>query len=503
MRRLSALAIAVGCALLATTPAHGQDAVKSAGLTPTQTAAIDAIGRRSIDEHGTPSVVIAVVKNGSFVYQKGFGLRNVEDAVPADAQTRYPIGSNTKQFTAASILMLQDQGKLRIDDQLAKYLPEIPHAHEVTLRNLLMHTGGYAEYTEIQTFDEIGARPATPAEIVGSVVSHPLGFKPGTKRQYSNTGYVLLQMVIERISGMRYADFLDHNIFKPLGMTSTYVKDSDDTQRDVATEYSSFALGPWEHALHIDYTWFGGAGSIVSNAADLAKWNAALDGGKLLSKRSQTEMMTPVKIDNNFPDYGLAIENSKLPNGHHMVFHGGNTTGAATQDARFPDDHLAIVVLANGGAYSYTSAVSAIYAILVPSAGTPKPSPKPKTSPTPIPGTSAATIAAAKTWLDSAIGGHVDLAQLRPDFRARMDREHLAALRALGAYGKRTYTLLNFDRRVPTSSYAFLVSAGKKQVAYLYSRDDDGSVAGAAIVPRIVFPPVGPVRATPLPSPGP
>jgi len=472
-------------------------------LTDAQRGAIDAIGRRSIDEHGAPSVEIAVLRDGEVVYQQGFGLRNIEDAVPPDARTRYPIGSNTKQFTATAILMLQDEGKLNVDDRLSKYLPEIPHAHQVTLRNLLMHTGGYAEFTEIGTFDELGARPATPAQVVGTVVSRPLGFTPGTKRQYSNTGYLLLQMVIERLSHLTYADFLQRRIFTPVGMTSTFVRDSNDTKPDVATEYESFALGPWEHALHLEYTWFGGAGAIISNASDLAKWNAALAGGKLLSSRSLTEMTTPVKIDANFPDYGFGIMNTKLPNGHRMISHGGNTTGAATQDARFPDDHLSIIVLSNSGAYDYNGAVNAIYALLVPSKPHPKPTPAQaaaKAPPLP-PGANQAMIGAAKAWLDAAVAGHVALAALRPDFRARMSHEHLAALRALARYGKRTYTFVSVERRAPSTAYLFSVATKAQKLLYVYGRDDDGSIGGVAIIPNIDFAAHSPPAAQPSPSP--
>ena len=135
-----------------------------------------------------------------------------------------------------------------------------------------MHTGGYAEFTAREDFDEVGARPATPAQVVAAAVRQPLVFTPGTKRQYSNTGYMLLQMVIERIcAGNATRDFVRSHIFAPLGMTSTFARVGDDTSADVATEYESFALGPWEHALHIDYTWFGGAGAIISNPDDLAQ----------------------------------------------------------------------------------------------------------------------------------------------------------------------------------------------------------------------------------------
>jgi D-alanyl-D-alanine carboxypeptidase len=459
-------------------------------LTPKQIAAIDAIGKRSVAGRATPGVTIAILQDGSVVYAKGFGYMNVEDAVPARGDTRYPIGSNTKQFTAAAILMLQDEGKLDIDDRLSKYLPEIPHANEVTLRNLLTHSAGYAEYTEIGTFDEIGNRPTTLAALVNTVDHRPLAFKPGTTREYSNTGYNLLALVIERVSGMSYGDFLEQRIFKPLGMTSTFVRSWDDTRPNVATEYSSYALGPWEHALHLDYSWFGGAGSIVSNAYDLAKWNAALSGGRLLSARSLTEMMTPHRIGKNdpFPDYGFGISVSHLPNGHLMVSHGGNTYGAATQDARFPDDHLGIVVLANSGFFSYNTAVSALYRVLVPSAAA-KPSARPGSArgKTLGPAANPAMVASAERWLDDAIAGRIDMTQLRPDFRAHMIPEHRGALQALAALGNRTYTLISTDRRPPTTSYLFAVKTPRKTLIYAFSRDDDGQIAGAEVIDTVTY----------------
>ncbi len=459
-------------------------------LTPQQIAAINAIGNKSVAGRAAPGVTIAILSRGSVVYAKGFGYMNVEDAVPARGDTSYPIGSNTKQFTATAILMLQDEGKLNVDDRLSKYLPNIPHANQVTLRNLLTHSGGYAEYTEIGTFDEIGNRPTTLQDLVNSVDHRPLAFTPGTAREYSNTGYNLLALLIEHVSGMSYGDFLEQRIFKPLGMTSTFVRGYDDTRPNVATEYESFALGPWEHATHLDYTWFGGAGAIISNARDLAKWNAALSGGRLLSKHSLTEMMTPHRIGKNdpFPDYGFGIEISHLPNGHLMISHGGNTYGAATQDARFPDDHLGIVVLANSGAFSYNSTVSALYRALVPSAAV-KPSPHPGATPGKAarPPADPAMVAAAQRWLDDAIAGRVDMSKLRPDFRAHLIPAHRAALQALGSLGSRTYKLVSTDRRPPTTAYLFMVKTAKKTLLYAYSRDDDGLVAGAEVIDTLTY----------------
>lgn len=503
-RRVAAVLAVCAAGLAAPGRAQVGDSAQP-NLTAAQVAAIDAIGQRSVAGKASPSVTIAIVKDDAIVYTKGFGLRNVEDAVAPDAQTRYPIGSNTKQFTAAAILLLEDEGKLDIDAPLSRYLPEIPHANEVRLRNLLTHSGGYAEFTEIGNFDELGNRPATPAQIVASVDRRPVAFVPGTKRQYSNTGYVLLTMVIERVSKMRYADFLQQKIFTPLAMTSTYVRTFDDAEPNVATEYESFSLGPWEHAEHLDYTWFSGAGSIISNAADLAKWNAGLDGGTLLSKRSLSQMMTPVNLGTAFPGYAFGIIVSKLPNGHRMISHGGNTAGAATQDARFPDDHLAIEVLANSGTFGYDAAVSAVYQALVPVPPTASPSPsaspaRPQRS-KPVPGSNPQMIAEARNWLDEAVAGHVDLGALRPDARARMSREHLAALRALAALGPRSYKLLQVDRRPPASGYVFMVNTPQKSLLYVYAKDDDGKISGVGVIEKVDYAAPGAPSPKPLTSP--
>jgi CubicO group peptidase (beta-lactamase class C family) len=498
---VAALATSVPCRASVPVPSPMPSTLQAppSGLSPAETAAVDAIGAASVAGRGAPGLTIEIERGGAVVYAKGFGYANVEDAVAATPETRYPIGSNTKQFTATAILLLQDEGKLSIDDPLAKYLPQIPHARSVTIRDLLTHAGGYAEFTAAADFDELGNRPATPAEVVGTVVAKPLAFKPGTKREYSNTGFELLLMVIERVSGMSYRDFLARKIFGPLGMTGTYVRDSDDTMPLVATEYATYALGPWEHALHIDYTWLGGAGAIVSDASDLFKWNAALDGGKLLSKTSLHEMMTPAKIAGpSFADYGFGIETPTLPNGRRAILHGGNTTGAATQDARFPDDDLEIVVLANSGTYDYTGAVNALYAVLAkPSpAASPAPSPAASASPaaaTPKPKAPPAGVVRAERWLDDAIAGKIAFSRLRPVMRANLSHEHLAALRALAALGPRTYTLAGIDRRPPATGYEFLLDTPKAHLIYLFLVDDDGLVAQVAVIERTAFaPPAGP-----------
>lgn len=481
MRRMliAALMLEFVIAVVVTLPKPVPAATPGA-VSASQTEALDRIGRLSVAGKAAPGVTIAVARNGTIVYAKGFGYRNIENSVAAAADTRYPIGSNTKQFTAAAILTLQDEGKLDVGDRLSKYLPEIPHSHEVTLRNLLTHAGGYAEFTAIDDFDEIGNRPTTLARVVATVDGRPLSFVPGTKRQYSNTGYELLSMVIERVSKMTYGEFLARHFFEPLGMSGTYLRYYDDTFANVATEYESFALGPWEHAQHIEYTWFAGAGAIVSSARDLVRWNAALDGGKVLSPRSLTEMITPITLGTSFPGYGFGIMATKLPNGHRMIAHGGNTEGAASQDARFPDDGLSIVVLSNGGEFDYNAAVSAIYDVFVPP--TTSRARKPSSPVASGPKADPAMVRAAERWLDDAVAGRIDLQKLRPSFRARLLPQRRAALRALAALGPRRYQLVDVDRRPPSTGYVFALKTAQKPLLYAYGRDDNGLVAAAAVI---------------------
>jgi CubicO group peptidase (beta-lactamase class C family) len=481
---------------LAGTGVAYSDTPQRAALEAGQVAAIDAVGRTSITAHAAPGLTIAVARDGQIVYNKGFGYRDVARQLSPDATTRYPIGSNTKQFTAAAILLLRDEGKLILDKPLAMYLPQIPHGREVTIRQLLTMTGGYAEYTELGEFNELVKRPATAARVVGTVVHRPLAFTPGSRYSYSNTGYMLLQMVIERISGTTYANFLRQRIFRPLGMHATYVRASHDSASNVAVEYTSFALGPWERAERWDYTWVSGAGGIVSDVTDLEKWNAGLDGHKLLSAHSFDQMTKPGTVDGkpNPSGYGFGITTARMPNGHRIIWHGGNTSGASTQDARFPDDHLAIIVLANSGFYNTNGAVEAIYGILVPQPSAEKPS---GAKPPALSGADPAMIKAATSWLDGAIAGRIDDAGVRADFRKQLTPPHRAALHALAKNGSRTYTLLGIDRRAPTTVYQFRLETPARTLLYAYMRDDAGSVASVVIIPWLVFP----KESEPTPAP--
>jgi len=493
---LSALATAT---LLSATAASAQTqppaAAAAGALAPEQIAAIEKIAATVIDRKATPSVAIGVAKNGKLVFAKAYGYRNLDDKVPADADTMYGIGSNTKQFTAAAILLLRDAGKLDIDAPVSRYLPSIPHGGEVTVRNLLTHTGGYAEFTELPDIDRLAARPATSEEILDTVVARPLGFKPGTKWQYSNTGYVMLATIVEKLSGTSYEDFLRTRIFEPLGMTRTRYEDESLVETDRATGYSRFAMGVQEHESHLDYTWLSGAGAIESTLADLETWNNAIDRGTLLSAASREMMHTSFKLaDGSDTRYGFGLFLQPLPGGKHAVLHGGDTTGFGTQDARFVEDGIDVIVLTNQEPASYNAIMSAVYRVVVPPAPpAPLPttapavpaagaSPKPAATPAPIPYSKPEVDALARRWLDDAIAGKIDFTKLRPSARAALRLPRIqAALRDLARFGDRTYTLVNVDRRAPSSAYQYLLRTSKRTLLYIFSIDDDGLVAGGDV----------------------
>ena len=438
------------------------------------------------------------------MFAKAYGYRNLDDKVPADADTMYGIGSNTKQFTAAAILLLRDAGKLDVDAPVSRYLPSIPHGGEVTVRNLLTHTGGYAEFTELPDVDRLAARPATNEEILDTVVSRPLGFKPGTKWQYSNTGYVMLATIVERLSGMSYEDFLRTRIFEPLGMTRTRYEDESLVETDRATGYTRFAMGVQEHESHLDYTWLSGAGAIESTLADLETWNNAIDRGTLLSAASREMMHTSFKLaDGSDTRYGFGLFLQPLPGGKHVVLHGGDTTGFGTQDARFVEDGIDVIVLTNQEPASYNAIMSAVYRAVVP-----PPAPSPTAAPAPsgprpptrrsrrrqpaaqphrsprlrrrrsrIPNPrSTRSRGAGSTTRSPARSTSRSCA---PSARAALRLPRIqAALRDLARFGDRTYTLVNVDRRAPTSAYQYLLRTPKRTLLYIFSIDDDGLVGG-------------------------
>lgn len=315
----------------------------------TSTAAIDAAITKQVNEQQVTGASVAVYQNGTLLVIKTYGLRDVAKNLPVDADTRFEIGSVTKQFTAAAILQLQEQGKLSIDDPVAKYLPSFPHASEITLRQLLNQISGLPNYTgmpEIQTM--MSTIPDATDKIV-AYVNKPLNFTPGTKWEYSNTNYWVLGKVVARVSGMSYEDYVREHIFKPAGMTHSGFVSDESSFEDFAIPYWQGPKndGPTQPAPKMFESWPGAAGAIVSTAGDLAAWDSALASGKIISHDSFVVMSSPGRLANGKPtDYGMGLEVGSHE-GHTRIGHGGGTPGSLTMNATYPNDHLDIIVLEN------------------------------------------------------------------------------------------------------------------------------------------------------------
>jgi CubicO group peptidase (beta-lactamase class C family) len=297
-------------------------------------------------KHHIPGLSLAVCREGKVVKARGFGLGNVELNVPATEESVFEIGSVTKQFTAAAVLMLAEEGKIGLDDRIGHFLESAPVAwSNMTVRHLLTHTSGLKNYTGLPGF-EVNKHLNADA-FVKAVAAHPLNFQPGEAWAYCNSGYSLLGFIIEKVSGKSYWQFLDERIFKPVGMTVTRSRDSRAVIPRRVAGYET-ENGKWINR-DSDLTDVFSAGAIVSSVLDLAKWDAALDADKLLKGTSRAAMWTPVRLNSGqlHPyGFGWAIDEFR---GHKNIGHGGSTSGFSASLQRFPDDRLTVIVLCNSG----------------------------------------------------------------------------------------------------------------------------------------------------------
>ena len=306
---------------------------------------MDPIVRSYSDNHQFMGSVL-VTEGDKIVFEKSYGDANLEWNIPNDSLTKFRIGSMTKQFTASSILLLEERGKLSTDDYVKKYMLDAPAAWDkITVYNLLTHTSGIPSFTSFPDYHTSEGTSTTPKALVDRFRDKPLEFQPGEKWNYSNSGYVLLGYLLEKISGQTYADFVTENIFKPLGMKDSGYDSNSAVIPHRATGYSPGPNGP-VNSGYIDMTIPFSAGALYSTTHDLLLWEQALYGGKVLTAASLKKMTTPYKENYGC---GLMIHTAK---GHLQYEHGGGIEGFNTEMAYYPDDKLAVIVLANlnGGA---------------------------------------------------------------------------------------------------------------------------------------------------------
>ena len=318
-------------------------AVNASELEKQLDEAVPAILQRT----GNPSASVAVVLNARLAVLKAYGDSRLSPATPSSIKLRYGIGSISKQFTAAAVLLLAEEGKLSLDDPVSKYHPDVHNSGSVTVRELLTHTAGYRDDLPDNFVPVWMAKPTTPVQVLKQWAHAPLDFVPGTKFEYSNTDYIIAGLVIEKVSGMNLSSFFVDRIFRPLDMHSAaFITDSVPSNVDV-TGYFRYALGSPRPAILQAPGWLYGGGELLMDAEDLAKWDISILNESLLEHHSYRELEKDTLLKNGMATgYGLGLRLSMVQ-GHRRLEHAGEISGFYAENIQLPDDKAAVVVLTN------------------------------------------------------------------------------------------------------------------------------------------------------------
>src|SRR6266496_770007 len=371
--------LSVGCARgLAPCPCSVTSTRTSPASASEQADGVDDYLKSEMTKRHIPGVSVAVIRDGKVILASSYGQANVELSVPVTPDSVFKLASVTKPFTATAIMMLVEEGKISLDGRLAEYLPNLPSQWaNVTVRQALSHTSGVADYLQAPrwSWQSSWREDLTPNQFIKFASEAPPVFAPGAGIRYSNTGFYLLGMVIEKVSGKSYGQFVAERIFKPLQMTAT--------RRDTLTEIVPnrvsgyvFGGGTLRNAEYTSETWAYSEGGIISTAADLAKWDAALYTEKLVKRPSLERMWTPAKLKNgrvavigdngagkpNYYGFGWFISEH---GGHKIVFHPGDKPRFSSTFTRFVDDRLTVILLCNNSddspAFAMSLAVADFY----------------------------------------------------------------------------------------------------------------------------------------------
>jgi D-alanyl-D-alanine carboxypeptidase len=320
-------------------------AYPAAALTPAMKSDLDQKVAAALKAFGATSASVAVVENNTLVYTRAVGFADLAGHVAATPDTRYAVGSISKQFTAAALLLAQEQGKVSIDDKVSKYFPDLTRGKEVTIRELLSHTSGYEDYAPQDYIIPAWTQPTTPQTIMDKWGKKPLNFDPGTKWQYSNTNYVIAGSILEKVTGQTLLSFLQEHIFGPLGMQSAgaWVRPGGLD----ADAYTRFALGPPRPVAREGHGWYFAAGELSMTPSDLSKWDVALLEKKILSEKSYKELTTEVKLkDGGATHYALGLSLGETL-GTPTLSHSGEVSGFLATNTLFPKKGAAVIVLSN------------------------------------------------------------------------------------------------------------------------------------------------------------
>ncbi len=346
--------LSVGLVLLVSTACLAQESYENK---------IDEYLRTQMKAQQIPGVALAVVKDGKIMLARGYGLANVEHQVPVKPETIFQSGSTGKQFTATAVMMLVEEGKLSLEDKITKYFSDAPESwHKITIRHLLTHTSGMTDYPP--DFDL--RRDYTEDDLLQRIKTIPLAFQPGEKWSYSNLAYVTLGILIHKVSGKFYGDFLQERVFKPLDMSTAKIISETDIVPNRAAGYR-VANGQLKNQDWVSPSLNTTAdGALYFTVYDMAKWDAALYSEKLLKRSSLEQMWTPVKLNNGatFPyGFGWGLGNVR---GHRVIEHGGSWQEFKAQISRYVDDKLTIILFANQARANQTKLAHDIAAIINP-----------------------------------------------------------------------------------------------------------------------------------------
>lgn len=443
MRILASLALSV---TLVTPLLHAQS------LTGAETAKIDAALARVVADTGTPSVSVGIVRGGSVVYAKALGdavlPQGRNGAVKADAAMAYPIGSISKQFTAVCILLLQERGKLTLDDHVSKWFPNFTDADTVTVRNLLTHTSGYSDYAPQDYTIPAWTKSVKSETLVREWATKPLDFEPGTRWQYSNTNFQMAALIVEKASGMTFHDFLWKNVITPLKLHGVLDLDTDRAKLQVRG-YERHAMGPLRPATLEAPGWYTGDGGLAMPVSTLLAWDESIVHKTLLKPASYDEMMKPFTLkDGSDSHYGLGVF-SQVRNGKRILSHSGEVGGFVSNNVVDVDDDVAFAALTNIEGPGAGPATNALVPILLPDVAkrpaAQKAEAKPEETSLPAkPAYDAAPAAQVKTILLDMAKGELDRSLFTPDanfyFTPETLRDFMTSLQGVGALQTVTQT---------------------------------------------------------------
>lgn len=388
--------------------------------------AIDDIAERALDATRGPSLNVALVRDGKIAYRRAFGNDRKEPNRAASKKTVYNIASVTKQFTAASVMLLARDGKLSLEDRVARYFPNLTRAADVTIEHLLTHTSGYFDYYPLGFPDPEKLADTTPDAIVARYAGGSLQFEPGSACSYSNTGFHIAGRIVELVSGTPFGEFLETRVLRPSGMDDSFFNDPQGVTPAHALGYTRFCLGPLRRAEHERAAWMFSSGGIAATAEDLARWICGYFDNRLLAQEEVARMTTSFVLNDGTPSnsgLGLFIERrGDFPS----LAHGGGLAGFATQIIFSLERRCAAVVFANGDHVVSGRVASLAFERLLPGA----------VPPAGVGAGGTECVGEAARWFERFSGGNVDRALLSREFDAYLTQTHLddaqAGLASLG-----------------------------------------------------------------------